>query len=59
MKRGVSLEFENKRKLAGMTPNVGDYDNDGYPDIYASEWILHSLNGMVSLFDINSKWRVQ
>ena len=55
MKRGVSLEFGSKRKLAGMTPNVGDYDNDGYPDIYASEWILHSLNGMVSLLDINTR----
>ena len=48
IERGISLQFPNKRKLSGFTPNVGDFDNDGYPDIYASEWILHSLDAVVS-----------
>ena len=32
----------DNRKLAGMTPNVGDYDRDGYPDLFITEWILLS-----------------
>ena len=47
--RGISMEFLSKRKLAGFTPSVGDFDNDGYPDLYVSEWILHSLDGIVSI----------
>ena len=45
--RSVSMEFPNKRRLAGFTPAFGDFDNDGYPDMYVTEWILHSL-GKVS-----------
>ncbi len=45
--RGIALEFPSKRKLAGFTPSVGDFDQDGYPDIYVSEWILHSQSGGV------------
>ncbi|XP_062515696.1 uncharacterized protein LOC134191133 isoform X2 [Corticium candelabrum] len=29
------------RRLSGMTPNVGDFNRDGYPDLYITEWILH------------------
>ncbi len=45
--RNISLETPNKRKLAGFTPSVGDFDQDGYPDVYVSEWILHSQSGLV------------
>ena len=47
-KRGLCLEFPSKRRLSGFTPSFGDFDNDGYPDIYVSEWILHTLDGYVS-----------
>ena len=47
MQRNCSMQFANSRKLSGMTPNFGDFDNDGFVDIYVSEWILHSL-GKVS-----------
>ena len=47
-KRNCSLQFENKRKLAGMTPNFGDFDQDGFLDIYVTEWILHSLGKVVA-----------
>lgn len=40
--RGISLEFSSKRKLAGYTPVFGDYDQDGFLDVFTSEWILHS-----------------
>ena len=39
--RGVSLQFPDRRNLAGMTPTFGDFDLDGYVDIYVSEWIYH------------------
>uniref|UniRef100_V9GVG1 Peroxinectin n=1 Tax=Hydra vulgaris TaxID=6087 RepID=V9GVG1_HYDVU len=39
--RGVSMQFPNMRNLAGMTPTFGDFDLDGYIDIYVSEWIFH------------------
>ncbi|XP_031572884.1 uncharacterized protein LOC116306893 [Actinia tenebrosa] len=42
-KRNCSLVFPNKRKLAGMTPNFGDFDRDGFLDIYVTEWILHTV----------------
>ena len=46
--RNCSLQFPNKRKLSGFTPSFGDFDNDGFIDIYVTEWILHSL-GKVSI----------
>jgi hypothetical protein len=30
------------RLLSGMTPNVGDFNRDGYPDLYITEWALLS-----------------
>ena len=30
----------DERQISGMTPNVGDYDLDGYPDLYITEWGL-------------------
>ena len=32
-------------KLAGTTPTFGDFDNDGYTDIYLPEWIYHYATG--------------
>ena len=40
--RGLSLEFESKRLLAGFQPTFGDYDRDGFLDVYTTEWILQS-----------------
>ncbi|XP_065179778.1 uncharacterized protein LOC135810229 [Sycon ciliatum] len=45
--RNIDLAEQDGRKLSGMTPNVGDYDRDGYPDVYVSEWSLPYL-GKVS-----------
>jgi len=50
MERGLSLMTENKRKIAGMTPNVGDYNMDGYLDIYVGEWNYKFNFGEVTLF---------
>jgi hypothetical protein len=41
--RNCSLQFPSLRKLAGMSANFGDFDNDGYPDLYVTEWIPHTL----------------
>eukprot|EP00794_Sanderia_malayensis_P020124 gene20124-22096_t len=46
--RNISMQSPNKRKLSGFTSGVGDFDQDGYPDIYVSEWILHSQSGLPS-----------
>lgn len=46
--RGLSLQFSNNRKLAGFTPNFGDFDQDGFLDVYVSEWTYHSVSGEVS-----------
>ena len=46
--RGVSVQFTNKRKLSGMSPSFGDFNNDGYMDIYVTEWMFHSASGQVS-----------
>lgn len=43
LNRNCSLQFSNKRKLAGMSANFGDFDGDGYPDLYVTEWIPHTL----------------
>ena len=47
--RGTSLQFPNKRKIAGMTPNFGDFDLDGYIDIYVGEWLYHTNTQGVSV----------
>ena len=47
MERNCSLETSDKRKLSGMTPNVGDFDQDGFPDIYVTEWLPHSLGKVI------------
>lgn len=41
------METRDKRKLSGMTPNVGDFDQDGFPDIYVTEWLPHSLGKVI------------
>ena len=43
MKRNCSMQTSDKRKLSGMTPNVGDFDRDGFVDIYVTEWIPQIL----------------
>ena len=40
--RGLSLESESQRLLAGFQPVFGDYDRDGFLDVYTTEWILQS-----------------
>lgn len=47
MQRSCSMETSDKRKLSGMTPNVGDFDQDGFPDIYVTEWLPHSLGKVI------------
>ena len=47
MERNCSMQTSDKRKLSGMTPNVGDFDNDGFVDIYVTEWLPENL-GKVS-----------
>ena len=47
MQRSCSMETSDKRKLSGMTPNVGDIDQDGFPDIYVTEWLPHSLGKVI------------
>lgn len=43
IKRNCSLQTSDKRKLSGMTPNVGDFNRDGFADIYVTEWLPHTL----------------
>ena len=47
VQRNCSMQTSDKRKLSGMTPNVGDYDRDGFVDIYVTEWIPHSLGKVI------------
>ena len=49
MQRNCSMQTLDKRKLSGMTPNVGDFDQDGFVDIYVTEWLPHTL-GKVFIF---------
>ena len=41
------MQTSDKRKLSGMTANVGDFDRDGFVDIYVTEWIPHSLGKVI------------
>ena len=43
VERGISLK--STRKLAGFTPVFGDFDRDGYLDIFTTEWIMNSQAG--------------
>ena len=43
IRRNCSMQTSDKRKLSGMTPNVGDFDNDGFVDIYVTELLPHTL----------------
>lgn len=43
LERNCSMQTNDKRKLSGMTPNVGDFNLDGFPDIYVTEWLPHTL----------------
>ena len=51
LNRNCSLQFSNKRKLAGMSANFGDFDGDGYPDLYVTEWIPHTLGKVIYIFN--------
>ena len=50
LERKCSLQFPNLRKLAGMSANFGDFDNDGYPDLYVTEWIPHTLGKVLRMY---------
>ena len=50
MERNCSMQTSDKRKLSGMTPSVGDFDHDGFVDIYVTEWLPHTL-GKVAFVD--------
>ena len=41
------MQTSDNRKLSGMTPNVGDFDHDGFADIYVTEWLPHSLGKVI------------
>ena len=42
IERNCTGSQPDDRLLSGMTPNVGDFNRDGYPDLYITEWILLS-----------------
>jgi len=50
MERNCSMQTSDNRKLSGMTPNVGDFDHDGFVDIYVTEWLPHTLGKVVLSF---------
>jgi hypothetical protein len=41
IERGASCEQPNKRPLRGTTPSVGDFNGDGYPDIFVTEYVVY------------------
>ena len=45
VERGLSLKSSTERKLAGFTPVFGDFDQDGFLDVFTTEWIMHSQSG--------------
>ena len=47
MLRNCSMQTSDRRKLSGMTPNVGDFDRDGFVDIYVAEWIPQILGKVI------------
>ena len=47
MQRNCSMQTSDKRKLSGMTPSVGDFNHDGFADIYVTEWLPHSLGKVI------------
>lgn len=53
MKRNCSLQTSDKRKISGMTPNVGDFDHDGFADIYVTEWLPQTLGKVMVIFEPN------
>jgi hypothetical protein len=42
VERNCTASQPDGRLLSGMTPNVGDFNRDGYPDLYITEWSLLS-----------------
>ena len=48
LERNCSMQTNDKRKLSGMTPNVGDFNLDGFPDIYVTEWLPHTLGKVMT-----------
>lgn len=52
VERGVSLKYASGRKLAGFTPVFGDFDQDGFLDIFTTEWIMNSQAGTKVRFSI-------
>ena len=51
MKRNCSLQTSDRRKLSGMTSNVGDFDHDGFLDIYVTEWLPQTLGKVIVVFE--------
>ena len=42
VERGVALQQPDGRVLRGYTPATGDLDGDGYPELWASEYVIHA-----------------
>lgn len=51
VERGLSLKYSPTRKLAGFTPVFGDFDQDGFMDVFTTEWIMHSQAGTKVFID--------
>ena len=52
MKRNCSLQTSDKRKISGMTPNAGDFDHDGFADIYVTEWLPQTLGKVMAFLNV-------